>query len=182
MQQKPLHGAGGFKRSVAVPIGAFATTAALLLAGLPAAAEGSVIAPEVVKPEPVTPHVVPPSPSPADPATPPAAAPASSASDPTAPSAIPEAAPSTAANVSAPSSSPTPGEKPKTPGDKQKELLAELRTALGFAPVPVIPEPTPHWSVFDRVMAIVAEYFCPRFTWQGATANVENTHEGGECF
>lgn len=177
MQQKPLREAGGFKRFVSVPIGAFATTAALLLAGLPAAAEANVIAPEVVKPEPVTPHVVSPSP-PADPATPPA----SSVSDPTVPSAIPEAASSAPTNVSAPSASKTPGEKPKTPGDKQKELLAELRAALGFAPVPVIPEPTPHWSVFDRVMAIVAEYFCPRFSWQGATANVENTHEGGSCF
>jgi hypothetical protein len=181
MQQKPLREAGGFKRFVAVPIGAFATTATLLFAGLPAAAEANVIAPEVVKPEPVTPHVVAPSPSPVDPATPPAAPPASSASDPTAPSATPGAAPSASANVSAPSAS-KPGEKPKTPGEKQKQLLADLRAAVGIVPVPVIPEPTPHWSVFDRVMAIVSEYFCPRFSWQGATANVENTHEGGSCF
>jgi hypothetical protein len=180
MQQNSSCEANGFNRPTTIAVGAFATAAAFLLAGLPAAAKASVIAPQVVhpqvvRPEPVTPHVVAPSPSPADPASP-AGVPASTSPDTASPPAVPEAA-----RVPLSGNAP-PTSKPKTPGDKQKELLAELRAALGLVPVPVVPEPTPHWNVFDRVMAVVSEFFCRRGNWQSSETNIEETHEGGSCF
>jgi hypothetical protein len=180
MQRIPSSEASGFNRFAAASIGAFAT---LLLALLPAAAEAGPVAPQVVKPQvvtptPVTAHVVAPSPPAADPASPAGEAdvPAPTTAAPTAaPANAPEAAQSQSESASTPSGY-------TKPGDKQKELLEELRTAVAFAnAITGIPERTPQWSVFDRVMAIVREYFCPRYTWQGATANVENTYEPS-CF
>lgn len=185
MQQRSSLEAIGFNRRTAAPVGAFATAVALLLAGLPAAAEAGPIAPQAVNPQvvtptPVTPHVLVPSASPTAPASP-----TSDAEEPASPTPVPATAtvPATDAPEAAqnPAESAPPASRTKTPAEKQKELLEQLRASLGFTPAPSAPERTSGWSVFDRVLAIVREYFCPRFTWQGAMANVENAYEPS-CF
>jgi|GEM_PF-2928404 len=186
MQRISSSEASGFNRLAAASIGAFATAVALLLAGLPAAAEAGPIAPHVVNPQvvtaaPVTPYVAAPSVAPTDPvaSTSQAEAPVPMSPAPTAVAAPATDAPEAAQN--SPDSASTTSH-PKTPAEKQKELLEELRALLRSGTIPGIPDSTSYWSVFDRVMAVVREYFCPRYTWRGATANVENTYEGGSCF